>query len=88
MVAYGVETRTERLLWNYWERLKMVAWVGIYCNALFTGSNGVTQGNPLYLTIFNMVVDTVIQHWATRVAREDTGPEGFGRVVPKLTTLL
>ena len=26
-----------------------------------------TQGDPLFLTIFNMVVDTVLQHWVTVV---------------------
>ena len=28
-----------------------------------------------------MVVDVVIQHWVTMVAREEAGPEVFGRAV-------
>ena len=40
-----------------------------------------TQGDPLFPTIFNMVVDAVVRHWVYRVveeaeARGDTGQEG------------
>ena len=40
-----------------------------------------TQGNPLSPTIFNVVVDAVVQHWVHRVveeaeARGETGREG------------
>ena len=48
---------------------------------------GVTQVDPLSPTIFSMVVDAVILHWATRVAVEDAGIEGFGREVQKLAAL-
>ena len=47
-------------------------------------SSGVTQGNPMFPTIFNMVVDAVIHHWATVVSGEKTGPEGFGTASQKL----
>ena len=46
-----------------------------------------TQGDPMYPTIFNVVVDTVICHWATVVAGEKVGPEGFGRALQKLTMI-
>ena len=31
-----------------------------------------------------MVVDAAIRYWVTLVAGEETGPEGFGRVVQRL----
>ena len=65
----------------------MVAHVRSYYGDLFTGSRGVTQGNPLSTTIFNMMVEAIIRHWETRVEREDTGTKGFGRVVQKLAAL-
>ena len=47
---------------------------------LFFGG-GVTQGNLLSTTIFNVVVDTVVRHWVTGVlgeseARGELGQEG------------
>ena len=40
-----------------------------------------TRGNPLYPTIFNVVVDAVVQNWVNRIveeaeARGETGQEG------------
>ena len=42
---------------------------------------GVTQGDPLSPTIFNVVVDVVVQHWIDRIVNEteekgETGREG------------
>ena len=66
---------------NYWHRLTMVAWAGGYYRAAFWGERGVTQGDPLSPTIFNVVVDAVVQHWVTVVlteseARGELGQEG------------
>ena len=41
----------------------MVARAGGYCGTAFKGARGVTQGNPLSPTIFNVVVDAVVRHW-------------------------
>ena len=35
-----------------------------------------------------MVLEVAIHHWGTVVAGEDTGTEGFGRLVQKLADLL
>ena len=43
----------------------MVARAGGYCGAAFTGNRGVTQGEPLSPTIFNVVVDVVVPHWVS-----------------------
>ena len=36
---------------------------GGYYGAAFKGDEGLTQGEPLSTTIFNVVVDAVVQHW-------------------------
>ena len=87
LVAYRVRPWTNNLLHNYWEGLTMVSRAGCYYGAPFTGFRGVTQGYPLSPTIFNMVVDAVIYHWMTRADRNEMGPEGLRRVVPKLAAL-
>ena len=61
--------RMDRLFRKYWEYFIMLVRAGRYYVALFTDSRGVTQDEPLSPTIFNMVLDTVIRHWAMRVDR-------------------
>ena len=41
----------------------MVARAGGYYRETFRGERGVTQGDPLYSTIFNVVFDAVVCHW-------------------------
>ena len=59
----------------------MVARAGSYYGKEFKGERGVTQGDPLSATIFNVVVDAVVRHWlqiATQEAerRGERGREG------------
>ena len=61
----GVGPQSCRLLQKYWRRLTMVARAGGYYRAAFQGACGVTQGDPLSPTIFNVVVGTVVRHWVT-----------------------
>ena len=56
-----------RLLTNYWRRLNMVARAGGYYGMAFGGERGVTQGDPLSPTIFNVVVDAVVWHWVNGI---------------------
>ena len=60
--GYGVGPRVWRLLQTYWQRLTMVARAGGYYGAALQGDRGVTQGDPLSPTIFNVVVDVVVRH--------------------------
>ena len=39
----------------------------------FKGYSGVTQGNPLSPTAFNVVVDAVIHYWVAVVAPTEDG---------------
>ena len=41
----------------------MIARAGGYSGTEFQGARGVTQGDPLSTTIFNVVVDAVVRHW-------------------------
>ena len=59
----------------------MVAMAGGYYGTEFQGARGVTQGDPLSPTIFNVVVDAVVRNWATVVIagteeRRERGKEG------------
>ena len=59
----------------------MVARAGRYYRTAFRGERGVTQGDPLSPTIFNVVVDAVVRHWVTGIIAEveaqgDLGKEG------------
>ena len=58
--GYRVGPIVRRLLTTYWRRLTMVAREGGYYGEDFKGERGVTQGDPLYPTIFNVVMDAVV----------------------------
>ena len=48
----------------------MVTRTGGYYGKALGGERGVTQGDPLSPTVFNVVVDTVIRHWVHRIMEE------------------
>ena len=58
--GYGVGPKARNLLRTYWQRLTMVTRAGGYYGTAFRGEIGVTQGDPLSPTNFNVVVDAVI----------------------------
>ena len=79
--GYGVGPSARGLLTTYWRRLTMMARAGGYYGEAFKWARGVTQGNPLSPTIFNVVVDAVVRHWidglvAEIAEEEETGREG------------
>ena len=58
-----------------------MARAGGYYGKGFKGGRGVTQGDPLSPTIFNVVVDAVVRHWVTIAVteaetRRERGQEG------------
>ena len=78
---YCVGPQARKLLQTYWQRLTIVARAGGYYGIAFRGGRGVTQGDPLSTTIFNVVVDTVTRHWVQGVVEEaevrgELGKEG------------
>ena len=48
----------------------MVARAGQYYGTGFKGGRGVTQGDPLSPTIFNVVVDAVVRQWLLLATQE------------------
>ena len=79
--GYGIGPSPRRLLTTYWRRLTMVARSGGYYGEAFKGARGVTQGDPLSPTIFNVAVDAVVRHWIDGIVDEtaekgETGMEG------------
>ena len=68
--GYGVGIRDLRLLRQYWVKLNMVVRAGGYYGAPLRGERGVTKGEPLSPTIFNVVVDAVICHWESLLVAE------------------
>ena len=61
----------------------MVVRAGGYYVAPFRGEIGVTQGDRLLPTIFNVVVDAVVFHWESLLVAEQeegysSGDEGNG----------
>ena len=56
----------------------MVSRAGGYYGTAFQRARGVTQGDPLSPTIFNVVVDAVVRNWVTMViaSAEERGERG------------
>ena len=59
----------------------MVARARCYYSTPFKYHKGVSQGGPLYPTIFNMVVDVFIRHWVTLLAADEEGLYVFGQAI-------
>ena len=70
MEGCGVGPRSCRLLRAYWGEMTLVARAGGYYGEEFKGAWGMTQGDPLSPTIFNVVVDVVVHHWVTMALNE------------------
>ena len=64
----------------------MVARTGGYFGVPIKGQCVVTQGDPLYPKIYNVVVYTVPRHWVSVLAEEDVEAvtDGFGRYVQRM----
>ena len=86
LAAHGVFPRALQLLWTYWGRIAIVYRARGYYGHPFKGYRGVTQGDPLYSTIFNLVVDAVICHWVMVVSVTESGVEGIGALIQDLTS--
>ena len=67
---YGVGPRARRLLRTHGGKSTMVARGGGYYRTGFKGARGVTQGDSLSSTIFNVVLDAVVCHLVTLVVEE------------------
>ena len=77
-MGYGIGPQMESILQYYWYHLSIVARSGRYYGTLLKIHEGVTYGDTLSPTIFNMVEDAVIWHWVTLLSGEEEVPDGFG----------
>ena len=78
LAGYGVVPQACQILRTNWKRLTMVARSDGYYDTAFKGARGVMQGYPLSPTIFNVVVDVVVQHWVAVMVEgaEERGERG------------
>ena len=58
--------------------MRMTVKAGGYYGSVFQGSRGVTQGDPISPTIFNVVMDVVVIHWVAVMVEsaEEQGGRG------------
>ena len=66
--GYSIGPSTLRLIWTYWGRLQIVVKSGGDYVPTFKGYQGVTQEDPIYYKIFNMVVEAIIIQWVMAVS--------------------
>ena len=59
--VYGLGPKLQRLIQKYWDRQKVVLKAGNLFGRPFNMERGVTQGNPVSPTTFNIVVDAVVR---------------------------
>ena len=64
----------------------MVVNTGRYFQRPFKGYQGVTQGDPMYPTIFNVVVNAVIRQWVTVMTPTEAGMGGLDLKIIDLMT--
>ena len=78
---YGVGVRTRTLLHQLWERQQIVARQAGSHSDPFGATRGVTQGDPVSPTIFNIVVDAVVRFWLSQETDDGSELIGLGRSV-------
>ena len=77
--GYGVGTRVRRTPQEFLDRIRMVVRAGEYDGYTFRVFWGATQGDPLFPTIFNVMVESVVRHWDLLVEERAGCQEGCGR---------
>lgn len=66
---YGVGEKMRNVIENYWEKQLVVVRKGKFFGNPFHPTRGVTQGDIISPTLFNIVVDTVVRNVAQTVIR-------------------
>lgn len=88
LVGYGVGPAAIRLLHNFWDQQQVVARLGGYYGMPFEANRGVTQGDIISPTIFNVVVDAVVRYWLQIVSENNLDAmEGMGSRVRTLLSM-
>ena len=72
LAGYGVGPRGLRLLSRFWDQQQVVAKQSGYHGDPFGVTRGVTQGDIISPTIFNVIADAVIRYWLHTVSDIET----------------
>ena len=71
------------LLQSFWAKQLIVGRQGGYNGKPFSASRGVTQGDPVSPTIFNIMFDAIVRYWLSLVNAwpRQVGGEPFGALL-------
>jgi hypothetical protein len=70
LALYGLGRNALRLLETYWAGQRVVAKQSGYYGEPFEATRGVTQGDIISPTIFNIVSDAVVRYWLSTVSMD------------------
>jgi len=74
LTAYGVGPNIRRLLHRFWSTQRVVPRQAGFIGVPFQATRGVTQGDVISPSIFNIVVDAVIREWHHQMDAGSIGP--------------
>ena len=74
LTAYGVGPATRRLLNRFWSTQRVVPRQAGFLGDPFHATRGVTQGDVISPSIFNIVVDAIIREWHHQMDHGSIGP--------------
>ena len=69
-----------RLISRFWWESKIVCRAAGFYGTLFKARQGVTQGDPLSQTIFNLMVDVIIREWEWQLIEKGLGLDNVRRL--------
>ena len=75
--GYGLGPNLKRLLHQYWDEHGVVPKSESYFGKMLHMEKGVTQGGPVSLTIFNIVVDAVVMAVLLEICGPQEAHQGF-----------
>ena len=74
LALYGLGKNALRLLETYWAGQRVVAKQSGYYGEPFRATRGVTQGDIISPTIFNIISDAVVRYWFSTVSADTEAP--------------
>ena len=79
MEGYGAVKHMYKLLVNFWDHQEVVTIQNKYHGPNFKSTRGTAQGELIYMTLFNVVVDNLVRMWlAMTVEDQVVAQEGLG----------
>ena len=75
---YGLGPRLQRLLQRHWDGQRLVTKAGKYYGRPFSTGRGVTQGDPISPTLFNIIVYAVVRATLQEICGPQEARQVFG----------